>query len=62
MAVPKKRTSKSKRDMRRSSTEKLVAPNLARCSRCGESKLPHRVCPSCGYYKNREVVFMKQAD
>jgi large subunit ribosomal protein L32 len=60
MPVPKKRHSKSRRDKRRSSTEFVTPANLATCSRCGEPKLPHRVCPACGYYKNREVVFMKQ--
>lgn len=60
MPVPKRRHSKSRRDKRRSSTEFVTPANLGTCSRCGEPKLPHRVCPSCGYYKNREVVFMKQ--
>ncbi|MDU1880757.1 MAG: 50S ribosomal protein L32 [Eggerthella sp.] len=26
------------------------------CPQCGEVKLPHRVCPNCGFYKNREVI------
>jgi large subunit ribosomal protein L32 len=26
------------------------------CSQCSEPVLPHRVCPNCGYYQNREVV------
>ena len=26
------------------------------CNQCGEPILPHRVCPSCGYYQGREVV------
>ena len=26
------------------------------CPNCGEVKLPHRVCPSCGYYRKREVI------
>ena len=51
-----------KQASRRANHDKVSAPNLALCSRCGEAKLPHRVCPSCGYYKNREIVFMKQAD
>ena len=24
--------------------------------RCGAVKLPHHVCPSCGFYKDREVI------
>jgi large subunit ribosomal protein L32 len=55
MANPKHRTSKSRRDMRRSQW-KLTAPAFAECPQCHQPKLPHRVCPSCGYYKNREVL------
>jgi large subunit ribosomal protein L32 len=22
------------------------------CPRCGDAKLPHRVCATCGYYRN----------
>ena len=28
----------------------------AKCPQCGAPKLPHHVCPKCGYYKDREVV------
>lgn len=55
MAVPKRRRSKSKRDMRRAQS-KLVAPRLAPCPQCGDLKPGHQVCLSCGYYKNREVI------
>ena len=44
MAVPKHKTSKSKRDMRRSH-QNLEAPSLSTCPECGEAKLPHHVCP-----------------
>jgi len=57
MAVPKKRVSKSKKGMRRSHMrQRFSAPNLSKCSRCGEPKLPHFVCPTCGFYKDKEVV------
>lgn len=56
MAVPKKKKSKSKRDGRRAANSKLVVRNSAKCSRCGQPKLPHRVCASCGYYKNEQVL------
>ncbi len=59
MPVPKRRTSKSRRDMRRA-THKLTAPTLNLCSRCGSPKLPHRVCIHCGYYKGKEVVSMEE--
>jgi large subunit ribosomal protein L32 len=55
MAVPKKRTSSARRDKRRTHW-KLEAANLAPCPQCHELKPPHRVCLSCGYYKNREAV------
>lgn len=56
MAVPKRKTSKARRDKRRSNVWKLDAPALSKCSNCGEYKLAHRVCGSCGYYNGREVI------
>lgn len=55
MAVPRKKVSKSKRDMRRAH-HRLERINLVECSNCGELKLPHHICPSCGYYNGREVL------
>ncbi len=56
MAVPKKKVSRARRDKRRSSVWKLDAPALSKCTQCGELKMPHRVCPVCGFYKGKEVV------
>ncbi|MDA0240802.1 MAG: 50S ribosomal protein L32 [Proteobacteria bacterium] len=55
MAVPKKKTSKSRRNMRRSH-HALQAATRAECPNCGELKRPHHVCPSCGHYREREVA------
>ena len=52
MATPKKKTSTSRRNMRRSYQE---------CPNCGELKRPHNVCPSCGQYNKREVVAQETA-
>ena len=60
MAVPKGKVSKSRRDKRRSSVWKLEAPSLSKCTQCGELKMPHRVCPICGYYKGREVIKVEE--
>ena len=56
MAVPKRKTSKSKRDMRRAPNMKKSLPGLSVCPQCKELKLPHRVCPNCNYYNGREIV------
>lgn len=55
MAVPKRKTSKSKRDMRRANTG-AKAPAVSTCSQCGEACMPHTACASCGTYKGRDVV------
>jgi large subunit ribosomal protein L32 len=56
MAVPKRRTSRQKRDSRRANHDKIVAPAIVRCANCGEVKRPHRVCPACGFYDGKAVV------
>ncbi len=56
MAVPKRKVSRARRDKRRSSVWKLEAPSLSKCTQCGELKMPHRVCPVCGFYKGKEVI------
>ena len=62
MAVPKAKTSKARRDKRRSSVWKLEAPtNLVKCPQCGEVNLAYRVCKACGYYKGVEVVAKNDA-
>jgi len=55
MAVPKRKTSPSRRNMRRSH-HALEAEARAECANCGELKRPHHVCPACGHYDGREVV------
>jgi large subunit ribosomal protein L32 len=55
MAVPKKKTSKSRKNMRRAH-DFLTPPAAAVCPQCKAPKLPHRACPSCGTYKGKEVL------
>jgi len=55
LQLPKRRHSKSRRDKRRAQW-KIKSPNLSRCPQCGAPKLPHRVCPECGYYEGREII------
>jgi large subunit ribosomal protein L32 len=55
MAVPKKKVSKSKRDMRRAH-DALSASAHQECPNCGELKRPHHVCQACGSYNDRDVV------
>ena len=61
MAVPKRKTSKARRDKRRSNVWKLDGLNFSKCSKCGEFKLAHRMCKSCGFYKNKEIIKLSEA-
>jgi len=55
MAVPKKKISKSRRNMRRSH-DALTSAAYEECPNCGELKRPHHVCAACGQYDGREVT------
>lgn len=55
MAVPKKKVSKSRRNMRRSH-HALKSTSAIECPNCGELKRPHHVCSACGHYDGREVT------
>ncbi len=57
MAVPKRKTSKARRDQRRANW-KISAPTTTECSQCHKMKLAHRVCKHCGYYDGKQVIVM----
>ncbi len=56
MGVPKRKPSTSRQHMRRAYNSVLKLPQLGVCSQCAAPCLPHRVCPSCGFYKGRQVL------
>lgn len=59
MAVPFRRTSKTKKRMRRTHLKKEVGA-LTTCSKCGASIRPHRACTKCGNYKNSNVLKIEE--
>ena len=56
MAVPKRRTGRAVTHSRKSANMKTAEKARSLCPQCGAAKLPHFVCPNCGYYKGREVI------
>lgn len=55
MAGPKTKTTTSKKGHRRSH-HGATAMASGKCENCGEMKQAHTVCPSCGFYRKREVI------
>lgn len=60
MPNPKRRHSK-RRTANRRAHDHLSAHSLSDCPKCHEKKMPHRACPKCGYYKDREVLAVDEA-
>jgi len=59
MAVPKRRVSKQRKRKRRGSM-KAPIPTVNRCAKCGDPKMPHRVCPTCGVYRGQQVFEVEE--
>ncbi len=59
MGVPKKKLSKSRTKRRRSEWLKIKLPAISICPKCKSVKMPHVVCPNCGFYKGREILPLK---
>ncbi len=58
MPVPKRKTSKSRRDKRQSC--KFIRPKaFTACSNCSEFLNPHQACLRCGFYKGRKILATK---
>ncbi|MBT3318234.1 MAG: 50S ribosomal protein L32 [Clostridia bacterium] len=56
MAVPKRRSSRQRRNKRKSANWKIAAPTMMECPQCHTMKLAHRLCGTCGYYNGRQVI------
>jgi large subunit ribosomal protein L32 len=54
MPNPKRRHSKT-RTAKRRTHDALKPVGTSQCPECHEAKLPHIVCPNCGYYRGRQV-------
>jgi len=61
MAVPKRKTSKSRKGWRRSH-HALTTPAQAKCPQCGEPRAPHRVCRECGHYHGIARIEIKDEE
>ncbi|MCK5331309.1 MAG: 50S ribosomal protein L32 [Candidatus Marinimicrobia bacterium] len=55
MALPKTRISKA-RGRKRRTHYKAASVSVMECPQCNQTKMPHRACPNCGYYRGRPVV------
>jgi large subunit ribosomal protein L32 len=55
MAVPKKRTSRRRRDMRRAHDALTFSAAVEVCMECGELKQRHNLCAKCGTYRGHQV-------
>lgn len=55
MAVPKRKTSRTNRNKRRTH-DGIKLLNIVECPRCHSKKIAHHVCSECGYYKDTEII------
>lgn len=55
MPVPKRKTSKARRDQR-SSSWFIRTKSFSSCSECEHPLNPHQACANCGFYKGRKVI------
>ena len=55
MAVPKRKTGKSRKLKRRA--QKNLSPSTSiKCKNCDTLIPTHRICPKCGFYRNKYFI------
>ncbi len=59
MAVPFRRTSKTRKAKRRTH-QNAEKPTTVMCENCGSNLKPHTVCKNCGFYKGKKVIDVKE--
>jgi len=59
MAHPKRKQS-STRGKKRRTNWKIAMPIPVDCPHCHQARLPHHICPNCGYYKGRQIIDIKE--
>ncbi|MCB5271806.1 MAG: 50S ribosomal protein L32 [Candidatus Cloacimonetes bacterium] len=59
MAVPKRKTSKTRRDKRRTH-DALTVPSFSTCQKCSEPTRSHHICENCGSYNGRQILAVKE--
>ena len=60
MPNPKRRHSQERSSTRRAH-DFLKRPGMAECPHCHQPTLPHRACPHCGKYRDREVIEVEES-
>jgi large subunit ribosomal protein L32 len=58
MAVPRNRLSNARKNSKRAHHAK-TPKNLSKCANCGNLRMPHAICSSCGAYGKRIVIEQK---
>lgn len=58
--LPKRKYPKARQGARRSHLQTNL-PHLVVCSRCGSPRLTHTACPTCGTYRDRQVLEVEEA-
>lgn len=61
MPVPFRRTSKTRKQKRRTH-QNAKMPSSVMCENCGSSIKNHNVCNKCGYYKGKKVINVKEKE
>jgi large subunit ribosomal protein L32 len=61
MAVPARKTSKSKSRKRYKSNSKITFMPYNICKNCGATKIPYYICKSCGFYNSQNILNIKKS-
>lgn len=60
MAVPRNRLSNARKNSKRAHHAK-TPKMMSACVNCGNARLPHSICASCGAYGKRIVIQKEEA-